>query len=67
MKHIIILGDGMASKQYILKLINLQDKKVTLQPEVSGFKRPDHLPCRSGNGKRTYQLPLFFRQLHLML
>ena len=34
------MGYDTASKQYILKLINLQDKKITLQPEVSGFKRP---------------------------
>ena len=36
----VTMGYDTASKQYILKLINLQDKKVTLQPEVSGFKRP---------------------------
>lgn len=36
----VTMGYDTAGKQYILKLINLQDKKVTLQPEVSGFKRP---------------------------
>ena len=36
----VTMGYDTASKQYILKLINLKDKKVTLQPEVSGFKRP---------------------------
>lgn len=36
----VTMGYDTASKQYILKLINLQDKKVILQPEVSGFKRP---------------------------
>ena len=36
----VTMGYDTVSKQYILKLINLQDKKVTLQPEVSGFKRP---------------------------
>ncbi len=36
----VTMGYDTASKQYILKLINLQNKKVTLQPEVSGFKRP---------------------------
>ena len=36
----VTMGYDTASKQYILKLINLQDKKITLQPEVSGFKRP---------------------------
>lgn len=36
----VTMGYDTATKQYILKLINLQDKKVTLRPEVSGFKRP---------------------------
>jgi alpha-L-arabinofuranosidase len=36
----VTMGYDTRSKQYILKLINLQDKKVTLRADVSGFKRP---------------------------
>ena len=36
----VTMGYDTVSKQYILKLINLQDKKVTLKPEVSGFRHP---------------------------
>lgn len=36
----VTMGYDTVSKQYILKLINLQDKKVTLKSEVSGFRHP---------------------------
>lgn len=35
----VTMGYDTVSKQYILKLINLRDKTVTLQTKVSGFKR----------------------------
>lgn len=35
----VTMGYDTAGKQYILKLINLHDRKVMLRPNVSGFKR----------------------------
>ncbi len=36
----VTMGYDTAGKQYILKLINLQDKKVSLESNVLGFKHP---------------------------